>query len=123
MRTIPFLYTLSHFAKSSQIIKNVNTPSCRNCIYYKPMPYSSDLVSPFNKCEKFGNKNIITSIVTYDFAEDCRRDETRCGKDGRYFELEPNMRWKELKHAIFSRPFWSFIVLETFFIIWCIVKR
>jgi hypothetical protein len=68
-----------------KFIKNINIPSCRNCIHYKPEIYT-DFDSTLNKCEKFGEKNIINGEIRLDFADSCRNDETKCGHSGKYFE-------------------------------------
>lgn len=84
---------------STQIIKNVNVPSCRNCIYYKP-PYYSDYSVSFSKCNKFGTKDVITDQIVYDFADMSRQNENKCGNEGKYFELEKNVEFKIFIHQI-----------------------
>ena len=83
-----------------KIIKNNHLPSCRNCIYYEPYGYSSDFNSLFSKCNKFGEKNIITDEVKYKYVDSCRDDESKCGKEGKYFVEEPNISMKIWKHKI-----------------------
>ena len=90
----PFLL---HMTNSEQIIKNINLPSCRNCVYYKP---DSLEFTSYGKCEKFGIKNIVTNKISYSFAESNRYDENMCGKDGKYFEEEKNINLKILKHKL-----------------------
>jgi hypothetical protein len=87
---------------SDKIIKNINIPSCKNCIYYKPNILHNDFTSQFNKCEKFGEKDIITDIIRYNFADFCRNDESMCGKEGTYFEEEKNIKFKIFKYKIIS---------------------
>ena len=87
---------------SEKIIKNINIPSCRNCIHYKPFQYNSDFTSRSSKCEKFGEKDIITNEITYDYADSCRKDSSKCGNEGKYFEEEKNIDLKILKHSIVS---------------------
>ena len=82
-----------------RFIKNHNIPSCKNCIYYKPETYS-DFDSHINKCEKFGEKNIITDKIKIDYADMCRKDESKCGLNGKYFEKEKNVNIKMFKHTI-----------------------
>ena len=43
------------------MIKNIDIPSCRNCIHYKPSFYS-DYASISSTCEYFGTKDIRTSF-------------------------------------------------------------
>jgi hypothetical protein len=94
-----------------KIIKNINVPSCKNCIYYKPNILHNDFTSTFNKCEKFGEKNIITDIVTYNFADFCRKDETMCGKEGKYFKEEKNIKFKIFHYKIVSNWLLSLPIL------------
>ena len=78
---------------SNKIIKNIDLPSCRNCIYFTP-PLYSEFTSSISRCEKFGTKDIHTDIVTYEFADLSRKDENRCGLQGKYFEEEKNIQFK-----------------------------
>ena len=97
------LYLLITIVNSEKIIKNINIPSCRNCIYYKPPYYSSDFSASYSKCDKFGTKDIITNKISYDdFADSCRRNEDKCGNEGKYFELEKNIELKIFTHQIIS---------------------
>jgi len=95
---LPFFLLSTIFCKN-QIIKNGDFPSCRNCIFYKPY-YLGDYSSELSKCEKFGNKNILTDEIKYDYADLCRRDENKCGIRGQYFEQEEKVDLKIVKHAI-----------------------
>jgi hypothetical protein len=53
-----------------------------------------------NECSKFGDKNIINGEIKFDYADTCRNDEAKCGKEGRYFEEESNIDMKVLRHSI-----------------------
>ena len=67
--------------------------------------YNSNFNSPFHNCEKFGEKNILTGDIEYNSASYCRKDEEKCGKQGKYFEQEPNLKFKMFKHfAVSSLP-------------------
>ena len=101
---------------SNKIIKNINYPSCRNCIHYKPNSYYSDFTSILSKCEKFGEKNIITDEIKYNFADSCRDNESKCGKEGKYFEEEKNINTKILLHKITSNM--SYILTISFLILY-----
>ena len=91
---------------NDKLIKNINLPSCKNCIYYKINNFDSDFTSRFNKCEKFGEKDIITDKITYSFADSCRNDENKCGIEGKYFEEEININTKIFYHKFISNmPF------------------
>ena len=97
------LYLLFTIINSEKIIQNINIPSCRNCIHYKPSFYTTDFTASYNKCDKFGDKDIISNKISYDFVDTCRKDEKKCGYDGKYFELEKNIELKIVTHQIISR--------------------
>jgi hypothetical protein len=96
------LYLLFSLVNCEPIVKNINIPSCKNCIYYKPSNYNNDFTSSLNRCKKFGEKDIVTAEIKYDFADMCRKNEEKCGNQGKYFEEEKNIDLKILKHAIIS---------------------
>jgi len=66
--------------------------------------YDNDFTSPYVKCNKFGEKDIITDKITYKYADSCRNDESLCGKEGKYYIEEKNIHIKILQHTIF-KPF------------------
>lgn len=105
------LYLLPRLVHSEKIIKNVNLPACRNCIHYQPDPFYNDFTSLLNKCNKFGDKNIVTDKITYDFADQCRNDESKCGKEGKYFQEEPNIHMKILKYSLLQNMPYGILVL------------
>jgi hypothetical protein len=74
---------------------------CKNCIHFKPPRYNIDFASSTGTCKKFSKK--------YDeFAGICRIDELKCGKEGKYFEKEPHLYTKMIKHQlIYLAPFWA----------------
>jgi len=90
------------FIKNKNIVKNIDIPSCKSCIHYKPSPYDSDFTSTTSRCEKFGEKNVITEQIVLDFADSCRRDDTKCGKEGNYYFEEPYLDLKIFKHKLIS---------------------
>ena len=97
MNYIKYLFLL-FVVNSEKTIRNINIPSCKKCIHYKPTPYNFDFTTSYNRCEKFGEKDIITDKIKYDFAELCRNDESKCGKEGKYFEEEENLDMKIFMH-------------------------
>jgi len=102
MRIFSYLLFTVFFRPSTSIhptniIKNINIPSCKNCIHFEPSRYNIDSLS---RCNKFGEKNIITDEITNDFADSCRKDPEKCGFEGKYFvrETDMNLRIKGLKN-------------------------
>lgn len=106
---------------TGKIIRNLEFPSCKNCIHYRTRITDSDFTSPFNKCDLFGEKNIVTDKITYNFADACRLSESKCGKEGKYFEKEPRLWLKKLKHRIF-RPFTWIVTLNICYLVVYYIK-
>ena len=103
------LYTIN-----AKIIKNIDIPICRNCVYYKPdsnFAFSSE----FGKCEYFGTKNIQTGVINTEFASLCRENEDKCGVEGKYFEEDVNSELKILLHNIIKNTPLNILVLLIFF--------
>ena len=67
-------------AKKTKFIKNIRLPSCADCNYYIPGTLKS------GKCSKFGEKDIITGKITYEYALHTRLTENMCSITGHYFE-------------------------------------
>lgn len=89
-------------ANNKVIINNKNTPVCRNCIYYKPDKYS-EFSSTLSKCNKFADKDLKTDEIIFKYADTCRSDENKCGKEGKYFEVEPYLQRKIFIHYILNK--------------------
>lgn len=107
-----FIYLLLCFVNSEKIIKNININSCKNCVHFKPYLLDGDFTSKMSKCQNFGSKDIITNKITYDYADLCREDESKCGKEGKFFEKEENINLKILTHKLFtSSPYFLFIFM------------
>jgi len=108
------LFGLLGFTKGDRIIKNIDVPACRNCIYYRPDPRHSEFTSALNRCEKLGEKNIVTNEIKYNYADTARERESLCGPSGKYFVEEKNVNLKILKHSILSKKlqigFISFLI-------------
>ena len=96
MRTYPILLFMTD---QKQIIKNLNIPACKNCIYYKPPNYD-DFTSSLSRCKKIGIKDIITDEINYEFTSSSRNDETKCGEQGVYFVEEQNLTIKIMNHYL-----------------------
>ena len=82
------------------IIINENIPSCQNCIYNKPYKYSNEYTSSLNSCTKFGEKNILSGEIKYDYIDLCRKDKDKCGLEGKYFKLDNNISRKIFLHNL-----------------------
>jgi hypothetical protein len=53
-----------------------NILSCNNCKYYEPS---------FHRCKLFRKINDVTGIANLEYTEVCRRNESKCGKYGKFF--------------------------------------
>lgn len=99
---------------SEQIIKNVNVNPCVNCVFYKPSTFRK-FTSEFSKCKKFGEKDIITGVINYSYADSSRNNQGKCGIEGRYFvqESETKIKLKLLKSFLLRPPniFWGIIII------------
>jgi hypothetical protein len=111
------LYLLLVLVNSEKFILNLDIPSCRKCIFYKPSIYNNDFTSGLSKCEKFGEKDIITGEINYFFADNCRNDESKCGKIGKYYEKETYIEIKILNHLILSNlPTYLLTIIVFFYL-------
>jgi hypothetical protein len=45
-------------------------------------------------------KGVKTDELIFNYADNCRSDESKCGKDGKYFEVEPYLQRKIFTHTI-----------------------
>lgn len=63
-------YKAKDYSPEPQII------SCKSCKFYEPS---------YHRCKAFKKRNEITGMDTMETIELCRRDETKCGKYGKYF--------------------------------------
>lgn len=106
---------------SNQLIRDIEFPSCKNCVHYRPTYWSSDFTSLSNKCNKFGAKDVVTDEITYDYAAVCRRQEDKCGKEGKYFEKQPFLILKKIKHKIFN-PVGIVCAIPTIYLAICCYK-
>jgi hypothetical protein len=112
-RLFLFIYVVN--AKN---IKNIDLPSCKNCIYYKP-PIFSDFTTSLAKCEYFGTKNIQSDIIIYDYADSCRKYDDKCGLEGKYFKEAKNIDFKILLHnsLLPNKILTIFLTLYIYFLI------
>lgn len=89
-KLIRLLYTNAIVSSiKNQFIKNAELPVCKTCVHFKFYD-ANELNYTLGKCEKFGNKNIVSGEITYVFAESCRIDDDQCGKNGKHFESKDN---------------------------------
>lgn len=100
---------------NNKFIKNIDYPPCKNCVFYKPSGSFADFASPYGKCEMFGDKNIVNDEITYEYADYCRKDINKCGKEGKYFEEDVNLPYKILVHKVTSTSYITVPIMILFF--------
>ena len=114
-------FFLMSLINSKVIINNKNIPVCRNCIHFSPNSVS-EFSSIISECNKFADKDLKTDKIIFNYADNCRNDENKCGKDGKYFEEEQNLQRKIFLHNFFySIPYAIQISFYVIFI--CITFR
>jgi hypothetical protein len=90
-------------------VKDANMPVCSDCKFYTPSTFD-DYLSSSSRCSKYGEKDIYTGTINYDFISSCRNDKTKCGPEGKDFELETNFIDKKLKHHVKRYSFIYFLL-------------
>jgi hypothetical protein len=87
-KLIYFSILKSNFSTQKVFIRNKKIPICSNCVHfieytnnypYDPIPNNEQ----YGKCKKFGE--VITGVIEYDLANNCRLDDSQCGKFGSEF--------------------------------------
>lgn len=68
-----------------QLITNYKAPNCQTCKYYKQFSIFSDK-KKFSQCMKYGERNVVTGQIYFEFAKDVRRNTEKCGPDGSQYE-------------------------------------
>ena len=68
-------------------IKHFSFPICKDCVYHRPQHEKLD---PFksgdqDKCLKYGEKNVVTGEINYQYADFVRKQDLQCGLKGKHF--------------------------------------
>ena len=69
-------------------------PHCVNCVHYKSYKYTYpqdelyDRVKQLGTCSFFGKYHMVTGEFEPDYALSARQDESKCGKEGRYYKKD-----------------------------------
>jgi len=109
MRFFAFFTIFCSF-RITATIKNSQAPICQNCVHYQ-----ANLAPSLSKCSHFGNKNIITGEIKYDYADLSRMDENSCGLEGKYYNETPPYV-KALQYAFMYQV--PTKALTVFFFLW-----
>jgi hypothetical protein len=117
-------YFLFYFVNCNKIISNnINVPSCRNCVYFKPDNYNNDFTAGLSKCKLFVDKDIITDKITYKYTDTCRYDENKCGYSGKYFEEEKNINIKILLHSMTNYQNLTIMMILIYTVLFASIKN
>lgn len=91
-----FIIFLFLFKPSSSnklpMIRNTQHPICSKCIHFiehKTNFQDDEDDENYGRCKKFGEVSLIVGKIKYDFARNCRNDNTKCGISGSFFEEKP----------------------------------
>ena len=68
------------FSTEKFFIRNAEFPICSNCLHF----IEPTNTNPFdgNRCKKFGEMDLITGVIKYELAANCRLDDDMCGEEG-----------------------------------------
>lgn len=81
------LFLLNAILSGKCFIRNTELPTCRNCVYFIEHTYPYDPIpSDYGKCKKFGEVDLVTGAIEYDFAKSCRDNIDKCGKHGSQYQ-------------------------------------
>lgn len=95
---------MNRFFSVSNIEKNINNNICAHCKFYKPNWYE-DFYSVSNKCSYFYIKDNYSGEIKYEYTSVCRADENKCGLNGKFFEIDPNLKRKKEIHSFDKERF------------------
>jgi hypothetical protein len=71
----------------SSKVTNMYYPTCKTYVYFLPYYQHPEKYYKLGKCKLFGNKNIVTGEIIYEYAAICRMNITPCNMTGNYHEL------------------------------------
>jgi len=77
------MFVLASNPPFKKFIRNHDKIKCSDCKFLKEK----------KKCIKFGYTDIVTGIVHFDSAYECRFDEKKCGLDAVFFEKETDLKF------------------------------
>ena len=69
------------------LYKYMMSVSCRNCIYF-----NKSIISEESQCFKFSKKEI-NNAQQFEYSKDCRNDETKCGRNAKFFISKFFVKW------------------------------
>jgi len=88
---LSFLFSLFSLAPKKSFIENGEYPLCKNCIYYRPNPFEILTPYQFGKCTKYGKKEVVSGMISYEYADLCRKNNEKCGVSGKNYVGCPDL--------------------------------
>jgi hypothetical protein len=89
-KLIPFFVLNKKLSTKTNFIRNTALPICLNCVHfiehtnnypYDPIPNNEK----YGRCKKFGEVNMVSGVIEYDLAINCRLSDSKCRKFGSEF--------------------------------------
>ena len=80
-----FTFTTVFSMEKTQFIINSKVPICKNCVYFQPHKNDQSFYD-LGKCTKFGIMDILSGIIEYKYAANCRTNNNLCSFNGTYYE-------------------------------------
>lgn len=87
---IYFLLLNINLSLGTILIRNRALPICSNCLHfiehtnnypYDPTPSNEK----YGRCKKFGEVDMVSGVIEYDLAINCRLNDSKCGHFGSEF--------------------------------------
>jgi hypothetical protein len=72
-----------------QIIKNNSAPICKQCVFYIPNKEPT-----YIRCMKYGEKNMVTGEINYEYAFHARASPHMCGPEGKSYHTDMSQQKK-----------------------------
>jgi hypothetical protein len=96
---ILFQRSLQYKPERNVYIKHFNLPVCKDCVYHRS---HQGKIDPFksgeqDKCLKYGEKNVVTGEINYQYADIVRKQDLQCGIKGKHF-LQKKLETPLLTH-------------------------
>lgn len=94
-----FTFTTVFSMEKKQFTINSKVPICKNCVYFKPY---DEKIYDLGKCTKFGKMDVLSGIIEYNYAYNCRTNNDLCSFNGRYYEerKHPNITLQILQSEL-----------------------
>jgi len=72
-----------------EFIRKSGGPFCVHCMHFLEKEinhlYEGVTDSKYGRCKKFGERNCVSGLVEYDYAQNCRDDPSKCSQRGIFF--------------------------------------